>query len=252
MVKVAVVLPVYNGERGKGPYILQQSIQSILDQTLEDFRLIIVNDGSTDRTRNIIDPYAAADKRVEIVNLPVNMGVTHAENEGIRRAGTYGVKYLCFQGSDDISLPTRLELQAQFLDIFPDIAMVGCCYRAMTWRGDTVGNYLALPSRHERIYNNLIHGKSDIRFPMIRWSVGDAVNWLDGKNFPYRAQDLDFALRVAEKYKVSILQEILYAYRQPSDDYQECLSYDMPVHIECIEKAMKLSAQRRQSKCQKV
>ena len=70
---ISVLMPVYNGER-----YIKETIDSILNQTFEDFEFIIVNDGSTDNTKNIIESYK--DCRIKLYNLHKNMGVGYASN----------------------------------------------------------------------------------------------------------------------------------------------------------------------------
>ncbi|MCL9667436.1 glycosyltransferase [Rosenbergiella epipactidis] len=90
MYQITIIMPVYNCESEVG-----NTIESILDQSFTDFKLIIINDGSTDKTLNILNNYL--DKRIEIVS-QTNQGVSVARNVGLRMANT---KYTCFIDSDD-------------------------------------------------------------------------------------------------------------------------------------------------------
>lgn len=94
--KISVIMPVYNAEK-----YLDRSISSILSQSLSDFELILVNDGSTDSSAEICDNYAEKDSRVKIINKH-NGGVSSARNLGIEKASG---KWLCFADSDDIVKP---------------------------------------------------------------------------------------------------------------------------------------------------
>lgn len=111
---VSVLLPVYNG----GPY-LGASIESLLGQTYRNFELIIVNDGSTDDTAQVIERYQ--DPRIRLLNQE-NRGLSPSLNRAVAAARG---KYLARQDADDLSLPSRLEKQVAFLESHPDHGIVG-------------------------------------------------------------------------------------------------------------------------------
>lgn len=102
--EISVILPTYNRES-----LLSFSIGAILNQTISDFELIIVNDGSQDHTSEIIDQYARQDSRIVVVNKP-NGGLGSARNAGIERAR--GI-YITFIDDDDSIVPNYLELLLQ-------------------------------------------------------------------------------------------------------------------------------------------
>lgn len=103
---ISVILPVYNG----GKY-LKESIESILNQTFRNFELIIINDGSTDSTDEIIDYYSRIDSRI-IKFKNKNMGLVKSLNLGIELSKG---EYIARMDADDISLPSRLQLQYDFM-----------------------------------------------------------------------------------------------------------------------------------------
>ncbi len=118
--KVSVLMPVYNGK-----LYLREAIDSILNQTFSDFELLVVDDGSTDGSPDIVRTYI--DPRVKLIALPTNQGLTIAPNQAHKVAkGEYIARMDC----DDISLPQRLAKQVKYLDQHPDIAVVGaqCVY----------------------------------------------------------------------------------------------------------------------------
>lgn len=114
MVHVSVVLPVYNGEK-----YLREAITSILDQTFSDFELIIINDGSKDRSSDRIGEFK--DPRIVYVEQE-NAGLASTLNRGIAMARG---KYIARQDQDDISLPERLAKQVAFLEAHPHCGLVG-------------------------------------------------------------------------------------------------------------------------------
>lgn len=106
--KVSIIMPVYNG----GKY-LKDAISSILGQTYKNFELIIINDGSTDSSQNIIEAFYQTDQRIKIVTHDSNKGIGSSLNEGVSIATG---KYIARMDSDDISLPSRLEAQVEYLE----------------------------------------------------------------------------------------------------------------------------------------
>ena len=114
--RVSVLLPVYNEER-----FLEQAAESILRQTESNFELIVVDDGSTDGSRALLERLAASDRRIKPVHQP-HKGIVAALNRGIQEASG---RYVARMDADDLAHPKRLELQAQYLDLHPEIGMVG-------------------------------------------------------------------------------------------------------------------------------
>ena len=114
--RVSVVLPVFNAE----PYV-GEAVESILAQSLADFELIAIDDGSTDGSPGILTGFAARDSRVRVITRE-NRGLAATLNEGI---GLATAAYCAIMNADDISLPERLAKQAAFLDAHPHVAAVG-------------------------------------------------------------------------------------------------------------------------------
>jgi glycosyltransferase involved in cell wall biosynthesis len=117
--RVSVVTAVYNGER-----YADRAIPSILAQTYRDFEYILVDDGSTDGTPEILARLAASDPRVRIFS-PGRLGVAAAANYGIAQARG---EYIARQDFDDRSYPERLRLQVALLDAHPEVGVVGGYY----------------------------------------------------------------------------------------------------------------------------
>ena len=103
--KISVLMPVYNGEQ-----FLDKSINSILNQTFNNFEYIIINDGSTDDSLKILESYE--DSRIKIINFSKNMGIAAALNNGLNIAKG---DYIARQDQDDISHPERFMLQVEYL-----------------------------------------------------------------------------------------------------------------------------------------
>ena len=114
MPKISVIMPTKNA----GKYIAE-AIDSILDQTFSDFEFLIIDDASTDNTLDIIRSYH--DKRIKLIN-GTQKGLSAALNLGISLAQG---EYIARMDADDISLPTRFEKQADYLDAHPEISLLG-------------------------------------------------------------------------------------------------------------------------------
>lgn len=112
--KVTVLVPAYNAEKYIG-----KAIDSVLAQTFTDFELLVINDGSTDQTENILRSYA--DDRIRLIN-QTNQGIAAALNLGLLNARA---ELIARFDADDICMPERLELQYRFLEAHPEYIIVG-------------------------------------------------------------------------------------------------------------------------------
>ena len=198
--EISVVMSVYNGERH-----LRESVDSILNQTFQDFEFIIINDGSTDLSKDILESYK--DKRIILMN-QINMGLTISLNIALSMAKG---KYIARQDADDISEPDRLEKQIDFMENNTAVGLLGSRFQIISEVGEIIGN--CCPPLEDEIIkkgliemNQLCHGSV-----MIRREVLSVVG-VYREVFKY-AQDFDLWLRISEKYKVNNLPEYLIRYR---------------------------------------
>ena len=107
--KISIIVPVYNAKS-----YLSRCIDSILNQTYQDFELILVDDGSTDCSGEICDKYASNDIRIRVFHKP-NGGVSSARNLGLSKING---NYVIFVDSDDFLMPNHLEILAQYAEIY--------------------------------------------------------------------------------------------------------------------------------------
>jgi len=128
---VSVVIPVYNGEA-----FLAEAVQSVLDQTHRDFELIVVDDGSTDRSGAILDGFAKIDPRVRVIH-QANVGGARARNRALAEARTDWVFSL---DHDDAMLPDRIERQLAFLARHPDVKVFASRAYYINKDGRIIGN----------------------------------------------------------------------------------------------------------------
>lgn len=132
---VSVVMPVRNGQ----DYVAE-ALDSLLAQTLADFELIVIDDGSTDRTPSILADYASKDARIVLLRTD-GTGIVGALNLGLARAVG---DYVARMDADDIALPARLAEQKAALDRQPHILVVGSAATRIDAAGRTVGT-LSVP-----------------------------------------------------------------------------------------------------------
>lgn len=110
-------MPVYNGEK-----FLEETIESVLNQTFTDFKYIILNDNSTDASLEILQKYQVKDDRIVIVNKAENVGPANLRNEGIAMAET---NFVALIDADDIAMPTRFEKQIKVMEANENLGLCG-------------------------------------------------------------------------------------------------------------------------------
>jgi glycosyltransferase involved in cell wall biosynthesis len=200
--KISVVMSVYNGE-----WFLKQAIDSILTQTFTDFEFIVINDGSTDETSDILAHYAKSDSRLQVYP-QANQGLIASLNRGCSLARA---KYIARLDADDVAFQDRLERQLRFLEQNPDVALLGGamvvidaeCNKIATWHYPLT--YAQIKQAICR-YDPFGHSAVVIR--------KDAFEKIGGYGKAFRhAEDYDLWLRIAEQNKVANLAECVTYYR---------------------------------------
>jgi glycosyltransferase involved in cell wall biosynthesis len=141
--KCSVVMPVWNG--GKW---LDRAIWSVRKQTMPLFEFIIVDDGSTDNSLQIIKRHQERDRRIKCIHIKDNSGIVNALNIGIKSSHT---PYIARMDADDEMLPTRLEMQMDYLDEYHEVAIVGTQMLARSAGGQDMGPMHQMPIKHEDI-----------------------------------------------------------------------------------------------------
>jgi len=200
--RISVVMAVFNGER-----FLRESIDSILAQSFADFEFLIVDDGSTDGTREIITSYE--DARIRLVVNEQNLGLTPSLNRGLQLAGG---DFIARQDADDISEPERFEKQIAFLDANPDVALLGAQYRYMDETGASWDTE-PLPCSHHELSWALLFGTPFIHSAVMlrRQQALDSVGKYDESTS--HAQDYEYWNRIAATHRVANLERCLVRYR---------------------------------------
>lgn len=201
--KVSVLFPVYNGER-----FLEESIDSILNQTFHDFELLILLEyGSNAASREIVER-KKADSRIRVIeNTEGKLGLAESLNLGMREAKG---EYIARMDADDISLPKRFEKQVKYLDRHTDIVMCGTAMRGLYDDGhmDDRGYFTDPGSiRFECMLGN------PFGHPTVMWRKDVFLREkLFYRNTPY-SEDFELWKRVVELFPCANLKEYLLVYR---------------------------------------
>ncbi|MCX7819971.1 MAG: glycosyltransferase [Kiritimatiellae bacterium] len=150
--RVSVLMPCRNARS-----TIERAVESLRRQTLADFEVVVVDDGSTDGTGAWLREYARRDHRFRVMRSKSRPGLVAALNEGLSRCRA---PYVARMDADDIAHPRRLELQAAFLDAHPEVAVVAARVRAA---GDPPGpgwrryvSWVNRPLHHGAIVRNLL------------------------------------------------------------------------------------------------
>lgn len=207
MPDVSVIIPTYNYAQ-----FLAESIQSVLQQTYSEFELLVVDDGSTDQTRQVVAQFES-DPRVRYL-FQENRGDAAARNTGINH--TTG-RFVAFLDSDDLWLPEKLARQVEVLQLRPEISVV---YTAIVLQQIDEQRRLPPPPAwrestlyEELLYRNVITGSHSS--VMIRREVFEQVGLFDDA---FRISDRDLWRRLAERHGFYRLDEPLVCIRKHEDN----------------------------------
>jgi len=200
MSRITILMPVYNGER-----FLKETIDSVLAQSYSDFIFLIINDGSTDRTAEIICSYS--DKRIIYQENEKNIGLVATLNNGIEIVDT---EFLARMDADDLWHPTKLERQIQLLDSRPDVGLCGTSIRKF---GAFEGDFI-FPIDNEGLkvgflfYCCMSHPSVVFRMSFLKESG------LRYKTDYFPAEDYKMWTDCLEKTQIYNIPEVLVYYRQ--------------------------------------
>ena len=218
---ITVLMAVYNGEK-----FLKEAMESILNQTYKDFEFLIINDGSTDKSVEIIESFN--DPRIRLVHNEKNLKLIASLNKGISLARG---KYIARMDCDDISMPERFEKEVEFLENHSDYGMVGTCYNIIDAQGKVQRN-VSYPSNPDLIKLflsltcPLVHGSVMIRAELLKKN-------LYGSNDFSAVEDYELWTRIAEKSKIYNIPEHLFRYRIYGESFSDSKSQLM--HEQTVE-----------------
>lgn len=214
---VTVLMPVYNGL----PY-LPEAVQSILSQTLRNLTLLVVDDGSTDGSRDYLS--LLKDPRVRVQSIP-HSGLGAALSTGVEMCTT---EFIARMDADDIALPRRLELQLGYLKTHDDIGLLGTQV-AYFGHGISYGFSPPLYRNHARIVSALMKGDHSVCHASMMCRTA-ALKSVGGYRIRGPGQDWDMFLRMAETCQLANLEEVLYLYRLHSRSINAVQLEDARLH----------------------
>ena len=203
-IEVSIILPVYNSEK-----YIEKSVESILNQEFQNFELIIINDGSTDQSLNIIKEKFQT-KKIILIDRKENKGLPYSLNEGIKISRG---DYIARMDADDISLPSRLGTQYDFLEKNKNIALVGSDYLVFNDFG------IIKKAQHP---SNIFEIKWEIIFDTVfchpsvffRKDIITSIGFY--KNC--EAEDFDLFSRILFNFNGTNLNQVLINYREHSNN----------------------------------
>ena len=203
--KVSIIMSVYNCEE-----YLKYSIDSIINQSFNDYEFIIINDGSTDNSLSILKQYQKLDNRIIIINNKKNYGLPISLNKGIKFAKS---KFIARQDADDISEIDRLKLQYNFMNKNESVDILGsnCSYIDLNNHHIFSDNHF---SKIKQFKDDLLkarailpHGSAFMRTSVLKDFGGYNESF-------YYSQDGELWLRLLNNNrKIFVMDQILYKYR---------------------------------------
>lgn len=228
---VTVVMPAYNASR-----YIKEAIESVLIQTYKDFELIVIDDGSTDTTPDIIDDLAKKDSRIHLITQS-NQGVANALNGAIELATT---RWIVVMHADDIMMPNRIERQLEFVYSNPDIVVAGSFILYINERGRIVGKFKSpLTTREivwEYVQKNELIGLTHPSVIM-RKDVVEEVGGYRNQFVP--AEDIDLWNRIVEKgYGILVQPKYLLKYRLHSSAASVSKAMLIRLHLAWLKECM--------------
>jgi glycosyltransferase involved in cell wall biosynthesis len=200
---VTVLMSIYNGAQ-----YLTEAVESILDQQFTDFEFLIVNDASTDTSRQILTQFEQRDQRIRIIDNPENRGLTRSLNNGINAAQG---EFIARIDADDLALPGRLAKQVDHLRRSTTCTIVGSVAKLIDSDGQSTGQTEhfspAQLTAQLLFFNSITH--SSVMFRR------DRIIALGGYNEEFvRAQDYDLWMRcLTDGQQIELLPDVLTAHR---------------------------------------
>ena len=199
---VSVVMPLFNAEG-----TVKKAIESILNQTLKNFELVIVNDASKDKTLSLVRSYMQKDSRIKLINNKHNLKIATSLNIGVATASADTIARM---DGDDTSHPERLRLQYLFLKKHPDVAIVGSNISIVDKKGKEV--WKRVYPTNSKDSKKVMFKYSPFAHPtvMFRKKVFEESGGYNPKMVP--CEDIDLWFRIGAKYDFGNIPKTLLKY----------------------------------------
>lgn len=203
--KVSIILPCYNGEK-----YLQECLKSIYNQSFQNFELLFINDGSNDKSKEIVNNFK--DSRLVYMENQKNIGITASLNKAITKAKG---KYIARIDTDDIMAEERLKLQVSFLDKHYNYGLIGSSYELIDQYG-MVLNRIDLPKFDKELKLEMLF-KNQIMHPGVIMRTDLALKFNYSDEFKY-CEDYNLWTKISKVSKIANLPEYLLSYRIHNDN----------------------------------
>src|SRR3990167_2130806 len=200
---ISVIMPVKNGAE-----TIEVALQSILNQTFQDFEIIVIDDHSTDNTVNIVNALAEKTGKIRIIKNGKSLGVTTSLNLALQNAK---YEYVARMDADDESLPDRLKLQHDYLQKNPNIAVVG---GQVLFMGSTSQHdyHLRYETNSELIKKEMLKN-NQLSHPAVMYRKSVILQLGGYRDFFKNAEDYDLWLRLLRhSYEISNLDTLIIRY----------------------------------------
>ncbi|MGC9031775.1 MAG: glycosyltransferase family 2 protein, partial [Minisyncoccia bacterium] len=238
---VSIILPTYNRS-----HLLERSIKSVLEQSYQNFELIIINDGSNDETEEKVKEYQKLDRRIKYLKNKKNLGLSVARNIGIQLSKG---EFIGFQDDDDFWLKRKLEKQVRVLNSLPEsFALVFTAW--YRWENKKKIYFPQKKYDLKNIQKLLLSQGYSMPTPsmLIKKSALFETGFFDEKL--KMLEDLELAIRLSDRYFFQFIEEPLFIYfstprslsSQRGKIYLETKKYIFEKHFEKIKKDKKILA----------
>ncbi len=204
---VSILLPVYNCGN-----LLTKAVESVKKQTFGNWELIIIDDGSDAKTKELISKIAESDSRIKTLQNVVNKGIIYSLNKALDMVNA---KYVARIDCDDLWLPEKLERQIDFLEKHPGYVMVATWAKVITFGIERHFPLQARFSTYEEIINNLMRYNFIVHSSILYRT--EILKQEKYSNKFYHAEDYELWIRTASKNKIHILPETLTVYNFTPD-----------------------------------
>lgn len=219
----SIVIPVYNGAK-----FIDNAIKSVFNQTVTDWELIIVNDGSSDNTLSVLEKYKNIDG-ITILN-QANGGVSAARNNGVAHAKG---SHIAFLDADDVWHENHLEVMSELIAKYPDAGLYGTFTKAELVNGETITECNFFKNRGDDVYlkdffREYYMDKSAKMFTIITTCVSIEA-FLKAGGFPVGCvigEDLELSLRIAAYFPVVLSKKITATYKKENSVATKAKSFD--------------------------
>lgn len=199
---VSIIIPAFNAEEYLG-----ESILSIIQQSYQDWELIIINDGSVDNTAAIIEDFAQKDNRIIALENETNKGLVFTRNKGLKKAKGELIANL---DSDDIAFPNRIAIQVEFFKKHPNYVLIGSGCELIDDKGNKIGEEKRVVE-NEKLESLLVFSNYFINSSvMFRSSTLNEVSYDENIHL---AEDYNFFVKLSTYGKIGNINQPLIRYR---------------------------------------